>query len=866
MGGGRGGAALPALLALPDVENPAAAPVTNTVNRGPAPAFVEARKMRRSDRMLAPALIGPEGSSPDSGLSTDVSVARTAIILAAGNGSRLGGGPKPLYRLLGLRLVERTVLALAAAGVRRFRVVVGAHGDEVRRGLARSRRLRGLAIEAIDCPDHALGNGHSLAAGAAGLQEPFFVVMADHVFDPAVAERLAAAGAEAPDSVHLATDDRIGEVFDLDDATKVVTAGGKIVALGKQLTDFDRVDVGLFWCPAWLAASIARLVGRGAHSVSEVMSAASARGRLRSCPIEPLLWQDVDTPAMAREARRRLLRSTGKPTDGPVSRLINRRISTFFTGLLAPLGVTPNVMTTVVFSIGLVAAYLAASIDYRDLVVAAVLIQLASILDGCDGELARVTFRRSPFGAWYDTITDTIRYMGMVVGAAVGLWRRDGAVIYLALGAGFLWAAVHLVRTMNAYVKSVKGAGTHLVVLAEVERQGSTLSRSPWYRFLLSIRKLMKYDVMAVLAGVALVLDLRLVLVAGGLFAVLAAQGVVEKAVGSSGGGQQRWWQRAASIAGLVGLVALVDAAPAGELMALLGRLGPGVPLLALIALGWMAAYARGLRAILDGAVSWSRLLYNRLVGEAFNVLTPLAGLGGDPLKVLDLSPHVGTARAIRAVVIDRFAYAAAGLLFSAAGAVAAVSTYAWEAPVERLLVGYAVGALLLAAVLFLAVTRPASTAWAAKLLRLAKLQAPVAPQTLAPRIFARALIWNLVGRVWGLVEIVVLLYFLGQDIRGEAVLAIGTILSVSGIIFFFVPSGIGVSEGAAVLALTMTGYGEAVGLAVGLGRRLRLMLTASAGVALSVLWRPAPPVGQTWQQPAPSPASASASPAPSGP
>jgi glycosyltransferase 2 family protein len=347
---------------------------------------------------------------------------------------------------------------------------------------------------------------------------------------------------------------------------------------------------------------------------------------------------------------------------------------------------------------------------------------------------------------------------------------------------------------------------------------------------------------------------------------VLAALGVVETGVGGRGPGQTRWWQRAAGVAGLVGLVALVDAAPAGELTALLARLGPGVPLLALVAMGWMAAYARGLRAILDGAVSWSRLLYNRLVGEAFNVLTPLAGLGGDPLKVLDLSPHVGTARAIRAVVLDRFAYAAAGLLFSAVGAVVAVASYRWEGAVERLLLGYALAASLLTVALFLAATRPASTAWAAKLLRLAKLQAPVAPQTLAPRIFARALVWNLMGRLWGLVEVVVLLYFLGQQIRPEAVLAIGTILSVSGIVFFFVPSGIGVSEGAAVLALTMTGYGEAVGLAVGLGRRLRLMLTASLGVGLSVLWRPTPPAAGAWQEPARPSTAASASPAPTGP
>ena len=65
------------------------------------------------------------------------------------------------------------------------------------------------------------------------------------------------------------------------------------------------------------------------------------------------------------------------------------------------------------------------------------------------------------------------------------------------------------------------------------------------------------------------------------------------------------------------------------------------------------------------------------------------------------------------------------------------------------------------------------------------------------------------------------------------------SIVGVAGILFPFVPGGIGVNEGAAVLALTVTGYGESLGLAIGLSRRARQLLLAAAGVAFHALGRP---------------------------
>ena len=60
----------------------------------------------------------------------------TCVVVAAGEGRRLSSmgldRPKPLTRLLGLSLAERTVAACMAAGVRHFVVVLGHRPQEVR--------------------------------------------------------------------------------------------------------------------------------------------------------------------------------------------------------------------------------------------------------------------------------------------------------------------------------------------------------------------------------------------------------------------------------------------------------------------------------------------------------------------------------------------------------------------------------------------------------------------------------------------------------------------------------------------------------------------------------------------------------------
>jgi len=328
--------------------------------------------------------------------------------------------------------------------------------------------------------------------------------------------------------------------------------------------------------------------------------------------------------------------------------------------------------------------------------------------------------------------------------------------------------------------------------------------------------------------------------------APLAASGM-KGSTGTPAAGRSSWWQRAALAAGVVGLGVLIKALPHTGWPSLLARVGPVLPLVCGVALGWMALYARGLRGILGGAVSWGRLFYNRVVGEAYNVVMPFGDVGGDPLRILDLGAEVGTARAVRAIVLDRLTYATSGLLFSALASLWAVWSFAWDRRIERLLTGYAMVALPAAAVVSLLATRPESARLVARLLGLVKVRVPEMPTALPTRVFLRALGWNLLGRAGVMAEVALLLVALGQKVRPDSLVAIAAVLSVAGMVFFFIPNGIGVNEGATVLALQLTGYGEGVGLAVGLARRVRQLLLAAAGVAISALWRP----GRASSQPA---------------
>jgi 1L-myo-inositol 1-phosphate cytidylyltransferase / CDP-L-myo-inositol myo-inositolphosphotransferase len=116
-----------------------------------------------------------------------------------------------------------------------------------------------------------------------------------------------------------------------------------------------------------------------------------------------------------------LRRSLGKDTDGPVSRFVNRPLSTRLSMLLAPLRPAPDLVSLVALGLGLAGAALLAA--GRGLA-GALLVHASSVAGGVDGEVARLQLRGGPRGALLDGLLDRMGDAAILAG--LGLWALDG--------------------------------------------------------------------------------------------------------------------------------------------------------------------------------------------------------------------------------------------------------------------------------------------------------------------------------------------------------------------------------------------------------------------------------------------------------
>ena len=143
----------------------------------------------------------------------------------------------------------------------------------------------------------------------------------------------------------------------------------------------------------------------------------------------------VSDDASAREAEQRLFHALRKPQDGWTSRYLNRYISLAISRWLVKTPLRPNQVSVGILGVGVAGAWFAAQGGYGNLLLGAGLFQAQSVLDGCDGEMSRVTHRGSRAGEWLDTIGDDLTNYGFFAGAALGLYRVSQNPLYLAAGA-----------------------------------------------------------------------------------------------------------------------------------------------------------------------------------------------------------------------------------------------------------------------------------------------------------------------------------------------------------------------------------------------------------------------------------------------
>jgi choline kinase len=230
-----------------------------------------------------------------------------AVILIAGSGSRLRGSDaiflKPFVPVLGRPLICYIMDGLVHAGIKRANFIVGYQSG---RTIAQLKKLIPSELEPgfIENPNWQKQNGISLLAAADHLDRPFLLTMSDHLFDDAIVDLLMNSANSSLLSV--AVDRKLDSIFDLDDAMKVQTRGNKVVAIGKNLPDYDAIDTGLFICSCEIFEYLERAKQNGDCSLADAVRLMATDEKAHAVDIGDAWWQDVDTQAMLRRAEEHL--------------------------------------------------------------------------------------------------------------------------------------------------------------------------------------------------------------------------------------------------------------------------------------------------------------------------------------------------------------------------------------------------------------------------------------------------------------------------------------------------------------------------------------------------------------------------------
>ena len=349
-----------------------------------------------------------------------------ALVIAAGRGSGFNGrGPrshKTLNPIWGVSVIERILAAFPA--LEELVVVTGFEHEKLEASLSRKLKNR-VPLKFVYNSHWERGNGLSVLAAREALadQDAFLLSMSDHIFDRALVEKLTAA-VPPPEGCVLAVDRNLPGVFDIADATKVKLSDSDMIdSIGKQIESYDAADTGVFYCTPALFGALSEAAAEGGESLSDGIRVLCGRGKMLARDVTGCLWQDVDDLQSMTEAKKRLWERVAKPRDGVVSRLFNRKVSGAITRLIAPLPVRPNHVTAFNLLLAATAGFLMAT---GNLVAGALTAQLYSIIDGVDGELARLKLQGSWFGAWLDNLTDRLCDWLIVSGAALAVAADGG--------------------------------------------------------------------------------------------------------------------------------------------------------------------------------------------------------------------------------------------------------------------------------------------------------------------------------------------------------------------------------------------------------------------------------------------------------
>jgi phosphatidylglycerophosphate synthase len=337
--------------------------------------------------------------------------------------------------IFGLQLAERTVLAFLRAGVREFLLVGDPEaGRQIAATLA-SRRFREARVRVLE-PESSL-------LPVLEREEACFVARADHLYDRRLVARFVADTRDSSATV-VAVDFRADALQSQEGAARIASWGGPagdggaegMRAAGQGLL----APAGVFTGLARVGASFARAFEDAPPDCRTPENAISLLARREPVATWAVaeLWQALrpEPDAHAADlvlARRKVLGGAVGVDDGVVARYLNRPISRRISARLLSRNVKPWQVSLACF-MSTLGAGTAFAMGHPAM--GGMIAQFAAVLDGVDGEIARIRYQDSPFGGVYDALLDRIGDAALIGGMTLYAWLMGAGQSAVALGFG----------------------------------------------------------------------------------------------------------------------------------------------------------------------------------------------------------------------------------------------------------------------------------------------------------------------------------------------------------------------------------------------------------------------------------------------
>jgi len=265
-------------------------------------------------------------------------------------------------------------------------------------------------------------------------------------------------------------------------------------------------------------------------------------------------------------------------------------------------------------------------------------------------------------------------------------------------------------------------------------------------------------------------------------------------------------------------------------------------------ALGWRYAFTRDL-------VGLRTLLCTRLAGEAFNLTTPTAALGGEAVKTWLLRDRVGVAEAVSSVIVAKTTITIAQGLLLLLGVVLAWTVFPAD---SRLLTAmeWLLALELVALAVFVVAQTRGLAAFGGRLLArlgahrfarhegLGRVDRSLAQFYLRqPGRLVLSIAYHFTAWLLGALEAWLILAFLGFPVSLVTALVIEAFGTAIRFATFVIPASLGAQEGGYAATFGALGLGGTIGVSFSLIRRLREAVWVALGLAAFACLRvPRPP------------------------